>query len=875
MYNFFNTQMDYIYFLYGLAFILLGTACFSGKRDRNTIVPWVWLGVFALVHGTMEWMELLSITLYDSPKFSILRSVVMAVSFAFLAEFGRSAMRRITSRGPGIYFVPVLLAASFLGVFAGLPAFNVISRYTMALGGGMLAAVSLFIIRQQGQSREARCCLTVVSSALAVYALASGLIVPRAMFFPASLINVETFFQLTGIPIQLVRALLAVILSVAVAIIKSKSSAANDEEKPFAEIRTKYTQRAALLLLIVISLGWILTQATSNSRISVILHILTLSVLIILLAIAWSRNQQATLRIAQLQIDGYKKELDHKAAEALRESEERYRTLFEKNANPILVIDMTGDYIAGNQAALDFLEVSRAKLLNMNVLDTVPPGFEQIIDEHKPMWEKGGVVETPYYVNDRIKTLEMTINPVILSGRQVCFAMGKDVTNRKAAEQKIKFMAYHDALTNLPNRALFKDKLKLAIENASREGNMFAVLFLDLDRFKLINDTLGHNAGDEFLQVTAGRLMNCIREEDTVSRQGGDEFTILLSRIKKPQDAIAAAKKILKEVQKPVVLSSRKFQISASVGITMYPGDGEDIDTLLRNADITMYRSKASGGNIYRLYTPSMNVETMDRMELENSLRTALQRQEFELYYQPQVNLKSGRIVGMEALLRWHHPSLGLLPPMEFIPIAEETGLIISMGDWVLHTACSQAKAWQDAGYPDIRVAVNISARQFRQTDLPRRIAKFLHETKLDPKYLELEITETTVMQNLDYSIKIIGQLKNMGIRISLDDFGIGYSSLSYLKRFPSIDALKIDRSFVEDIALDAEDKSSALVSTMVILAQKLNLQVVAEGVETEEQLEFLRQHRCDEIQGFLFSKPLPVQEFEKLLNQHCHLAVS
>lgn len=875
MYNFFNTQMDYIYFLYGLAFILLGIACFSGKSDRNSIVPWVWLGIFALVHGSMEWMELLSITLQDSPGFSILRSVVMTVSFAFLAEFGRLAMRRITGRGPGKYFVPVLFTASLFGFVAGLPGFIVISRYTMALGGGMQAAVSLLILRRRGLGREARCCLAIVGSALAAYALASGLIVPKAMFFPASLINTEAFFQLTGIPIQLVRALLAVTLSIAVAIIKSKSSAANDEEKPFAEIRTKYTQWAAIMLLIVISLGWVLTQATSDSRVTAILHILTLSVLIILLAIAWSRNQQATLRIAQLQIDGYKKELNQKAAEALRESEERYRTLFEKNVNPILVIDMMGNYIAGNQAALDFFEVSHAKLLNMNVLDTVPPGFEQIIDEHKPMWEQGGVVEIPYYVNDRLKTLEMTINPVILSGRQVCFAMGKDVTNRKAAEQKIKFMAYHDTLTNLPNRAFFKDKLRLAIENASREGNMFAVLFLDLDRFKLINDTLGHNAGDEFLQVTAGRLMNCIREEDTVSRQGGDEFTILLSRIKKPQDAITAAKKILKEIQKPVVLSGKKFHISASVGITMYPDDGEDIDTLLRNADITMYSSKVSGGNIYRLYTPSMNVENMDRMELENSLRTALERNEFELYYQPQVNLKSGRIVGIEALLRWHHPSLGLLPPTEFIPIAEETGLIIPVGDWVLLTACSQARAWHDAGYPDLRVAVNISARQFRQTDISRRIAKFLQATNLDPKYLELEITETTVMQNLDYSIKIIGQLKKMGIRISLDDFGIGYSSLSYLKRFPPIDALKIDRSFVEDLALDAEDKSSALVATMIILAQKLNLQVVAEGVETQDQLEFLRQHRCDEMQGFLFSEPLPAQEFEKLLNQHRHLAVS
>lgn len=438
-----------------------------------------------------------------------------------------------------------------------------------------------------------------------------------------------------------------------------------------------------------------------------------------------------------------------------------------------------------------------------------------------------------------------------------------DLEARKRVEQSMRHMAHHDALTGLPNRALFRDRLTHAMAQADRYHQKLAVLFLDLDRFKAINDTLGHNAGDQLLKIAAERLRSCVRDCDTVARLGGDEFTVIVDDIIEVQDAAVVAQKILDTLSQPFNLHGHEVFISVSVGITLYPNDDESADNLLRNADSAMYRAKEYGRNNYQFYVADMNVKARARLMLESSLRRALDRGEFALYYQPRVDLFSGRVIGAEALLRWRHPEMGLVPPTEFIPILEETGMIIPVGDWVLRQASRQNHIWQEMGLPPIRMAVNLSARQFIQKDLAESVLRVLEGAGLLPEYLELEITEDLLIEHNQTNIITLAKLRSHGIHISIDDFGTGYSSLSYLKRLP-IDTLKIDQSFVRDIVTDPDNK--AIVSAIIAMASSLHLNVLAEGVETDEQLAFLRAQGCNEIQGFSFSHPLAAEDFEQLL---------
>ena len=439
----------------------------------------------------------------------------------------------------------------------------------------------------------------------------------------------------------------------------------------------------------------------------------------------------------------------------------------------------------------------------------------------------------------------------------------QDLEERKRVEQSIRHMAHHDALTGLPNRALFRDRLTHAMAQADRYHQILAVLFLDLDRFKAINDTLGHNVGDELLKLAAERLRSCIRDCDTVARLGGDEFTIIVDDIVEIQDAAVVAQKILDTISQPFNLHGHEVFISVSIGLTLYPNDDENADNLLRNADSAMYRAKEYGRNNYQFYVADMNVKARERLMLENQLRRALDRNEFALYYQPRVDLFSGRVIGAEALLRWRHPDMGLVPPAQFIPILEDTGMIIPVGEWVLQQAAQQNRTWQDLGLPRIRMAVNLSVRQFVQKDLAGSILAILKRVGLSPEYLELEITEDLLLEHNQTNIITLTKLRNQGIHISIDDFGTGYSSLSYLKRLP-IDTLKIDQSFLRDIENDPDNK--AITSAIIAMAGSLHLNVLAEGVETEEQLAFLRAQGCNEIQGFSFSQPLTAEEFERML---------
>lgn len=440
-----------------------------------------------------------------------------------------------------------------------------------------------------------------------------------------------------------------------------------------------------------------------------------------------------------------------------------------------------------------------------------------------------------------------------------------DVSEKRNLLHQMTHQAHHDSLTDLPNRLLFNDRLKQALAQARRNRQMVGVLFLDIDRFKLINDTLGHAMGDLLLNATSERLSSCLREEDTIARQGGDEFIIILPELLNAEDAALVARKILGVFAQPFVLEQHEVFITSSIGISLYPADGENTDTLIKHADTAMYHAKEQGRNNYQFFTDDLNSSVSERLSLENDMRKALERNEFLVYYQPQVNLSNGNIIGMEALVRWNHPVKGIISPHQFIPIAEDTGIIVPLGEWVLRQACQQNQLWINQGYPPQRVAVNLSARQFRQPNLVANITNILEETGMNPELLELEITESIAMGNADLSVNILNKLKSMSIRIAIDDFGTGFSSLSYLKRFP-ITTLKIDQTFVADIIPDTDGKE--IVAVIIMLARNLGLNVIAEGVETMEQLVYLQEHNCEEIQGYLFSKPLPESEFSKLLAQ-------
>lgn len=427
------------------------------------------------------------------------------------------------------------------------------------------------------------------------------------------------------------------------------------------------------------------------------------------------------------------------------------------------------------------------------------------------------------------------------------------------SEAQIKHMSTHDALTGLPNRVMAKDLFELAASFAAKSDFKVAVIFLDLDNFKTINDSLGHTAGDTLLRAAAQLLRDCVRDTDTLSRQGGDEFLIMMSELDDIKTVSVIVEKILGCLAVPFDISGVELSISVSMGIAMYPEDGKDFDTLLKKADTAMYQAKESGRNTYRFFTEKMNVDVTEHMRIRHGLRQALEHDEFVLHYQPQINLVSGNIVGAEALIRWNHPELGMIPPGRFIPIAEDCGLIVQMGDWVLLEACRQAATWRDAGLAEILMAVNISSVQFKNHNLEHSVIQALVDSGLDARYLELELTESILIQDGENVLKSIQRLKSLGVQLSIDDFGTGYSSLSYLKRF-AVDKLKIDQSFVRDMASDPND--AAIVQAIIQMARSLKLKTIAEGVEDEHQLAILVQQECDEVQGYYYARPMPADEF-------------
>ncbi len=457
--------------------------------------------------------------------------------------------------------------------------------------------------------------------------------------------------------------------------------------------------------------------------------------------------------------------------------------------------------------------------------------------------------------------VNMTVAPLLDQSGQTCgyLSIAADITGRKAAERQIEFLAYHDALTGLPNRLLVQDRFEQARANADRGRHKVALLFLDLDNFKTINDSLGHAVGDTLLKQIAARLGECVRDTDTVSRQGGDEFLVVLPELSDVDATAPVLVKTMERLQDPFHADGHELSTSVSIGITVYPDDGADFDTLLKKADMAMYRAKDAGRNAYRFFDEQMNVEAVEHLSMRNGLRKAVERGEFVLHYQPQIDLASGAVVGAEALIRWNHPELGMILPGRFIPVAEESGLIVPIGEWVMHEACRQGGNWTKAGLPELRISVNLSAVQFKRGNVEQMVISALEASGFDPALLELEITESILIQNVESVLDTVKRLKRLGVKLSIDDFGTGYSSLSYLKRF-AVDKLKIDQSFVRDLGVDPDDAS--IVRAIVQMARSLNLRTIAEGVETREILEHLRIFKCDEGQGYYFARPMPAEEF-------------
>ncbi len=557
------------------------------------------------------------------------------------------------------------------------------------------------------------------------------------------------------------------------------------------------------------------------------------------------------------------------AREALRASEERYRGLVDTAQDCIFTLAPDGLLTSLNPAFETMTGWSREEWLGKHFAPIVHPDemgnafelFNRVLAGETIAYELRILKKSGEYL-----TGEFTSTPLMQDGRIVNFlGVARDVTERKQAEDTIRHLAHHDALTGLPNRALFEDRLRQALAQSARSGDALAVMFLDIDRFKLVNDTMGHDSGDRLLQQVAEELGSIVREGDTVARVGGDEFTILLTGVSGKEGAVDIAERILDRLKQPRLIGSREFRVTTSIGITVYPGDGTDSETLLGNADTAMYRAKELGRDNYQLFSPAMNDTMLERLALESDLRNAVERGEFVLHYQPIIDVKSGQITAVEALIRWRHPQRGLVAPDDFIPFTEETGLIMQIGEYALREACAQTRAWQDDGFDPVRMMVNLSARQLLNAGLVKDIARILDETGLPAEFLHLEITESAVMKNIEWSGMILQQLRAMGIAVSIDDFGTGYSSLGYLKRLP-IDAVKIDRSFIRDLATDAND--NAIVTAIIAIARSLKLRVIAEGVETTEQLDFLRSHHCDAFQGFLVSAPVPPQQFVKFLTQ-------
>jgi diguanylate cyclase (GGDEF)-like protein/PAS domain S-box-containing protein len=559
--------------------------------------------------------------------------------------------------------------------------------------------------------------------------------------------------------------------------------------------------------------------------------------------------------------------------EQLRESERRAASTLELAAVGIAHVDDAGRFQYVNPQLCRMLGYTENELIGMSVADVSHPDDAHMTDEVRENLRGGEIdsfkIEKRYLRKDG-STLWVNLTVAVKrdrhGNRMHDVSIVEDISGRKTAEERVHYLATHDGLTGLPNRTMFAELLSLSVQTAKRHGSLCAVLFIDLDRFKIINDSLGHEAGDVLLREVASRLRGCVRGSDVVARLGGDEFVVLLQDVNDQAQVSAVARSMLSAAMRPVVILGQECRVTASIGICVHPSEGQDDDALMKNADMAMYIAKEEGKNNYQFYSPALHAGAAGRLALEASLRRGLERQEFTLHYQAKVNFRSGEITGVEALLRWNSEELGAVSPTQFIPVAEDTGMIIPIGRWVLRTACAQNAAWLRDGLSPVRVSVNLSMLQLNDKDLISDIKAALHDAGLPPELLELEMTESMIMHNAENAIRVLGEIKALGVRLAIDDFGTGYSSLAHLKRFP-VDTLKVDRSFIREVERNPEDR--AITEAIIAMGKTLSLTIVAEGVETPEQQAFLSQRACDEMQGYYFSTPVVPEDFAALLRRH------
>jgi diguanylate cyclase (GGDEF)-like protein/PAS domain S-box-containing protein len=583
-----------------------------------------------------------------------------------------------------------------------------------------------------------------------------------------------------------------------------------------------------------------------------------LAVALLLLSWNWLLRRQVAHKTRSLS----------RALDELAESEGRFRTIFDHVNDAIFIHHAeTGRLLMVNQRMRDMYGMGDVPVERINV-EMCSEGVSPYGAGEAQAWLRAAAAGQPQQFDWHARRMDGGLFWVEVAMRLACFSDGqnrllvvvRDITERKNALERLEFLAHHDPLTELPNRLLLHDRVDQAIALAEREGRRVAVMFLDLDQFKAVNDSLGHAAGDRLLKDVAWRLRQCVRESDTIARLGGDEFVIVLNNVRDTDGVVEVAEKIHKSVAPPITIDGQEITSTLSMGIALFPEDGRDFDTLMKKADAAMYHAKESGRSTYRFFAARMNADAVAHLALRSGLHRALERGEFQLYFQPQVSLAGGAVVGAEALIRWNHPERGLVSPAEFIPVAEDSGLIVPMGDWVLRQACRQAALWQAGGHA-LTMAVNLSALQFRRGDLERAVREALEESGLPPQSLELELTESIMIQDHEAVMDMTRRLGALGVQLSIDDFGTGYSSMAYLKRF-AVDKLKIDQSFVRDVHTDADN--AAITRAIIQMAHSLKLEVIAEGVEDQEVVEFLRDHGCDLAQGFLYGRPMTAQRFEK-----------
>jgi diguanylate cyclase (GGDEF)-like protein/PAS domain S-box-containing protein len=997
-------QLDYVFFFYGLAFILLAPICVNLHYMKEKSLPWIWLGLFAILHGIGEWLDMLTLSLGDTTLYSYVRTGILALSFLILFVFGCKGLFK--KRRKLIWCCcPALLAVfSMGGYLTGGLEFNAVARYSLGLVGGLLSAMALFRASKAGGN--VKLSLSFAALFMALYAFASGAIVPAAHFFPASIVNYASFASTTGVPIQLVRGILVILICISFWIYHKQISELTNLSQ---NGKNNFGYQLCITLLVIVSAGWVctdlfgrhtesderrdklhqaeiaaaaidpkcidyVTEAPSGSNGNIRLHNQLLNIL--------KTNSQIN-RLYLMPLSGEKvfesvpnggSGVYNTAGKHVRSPKEIFKTFAAEKA---IVTDPYRDENRISQSifatirdpgsgrtiavlGLDFKAndlpfiIARHRLMPICITwliamlfisyyvlrqrawessKTIAINEQRLLEAqsmaHLGSWEydldnnkeyrsaefnrilglqdeKSGIIRDSvfdyihqddrrhvkekiadslkrgmsYEVDYRIIRPDGTERFVHSQGKVLAHGNGKttkfigtimDITEAKEAEEKIIDLAYTDHLTGLPNRLLFLDRCEQAIAIAKRNGTQMALLFFDLDRFKDVNDTLGHHAGDLLLKAVSGRILKTIRSSSTLARLGGDEFALLCASIAYPQDAGVVANKIIELFHQPFEIEGKTIFSSASIGIVIYPDDGSDSSNLLKNADLAMYAAKERGRNAFNFFSDKMNLKVQERATIEEGLRKAMQSDQLLLHYQPQVELGSGRVFGAEALCRWLHPVLGFIAPDKFIPVAEQTGLIRHIGDWVLKTACRQCNEWHLNGFP-LSIAVNVSIYQLRFSDFPERVKEALDEAGLPPEYLELEITESLLMNNAEESMVMLNRLKSIGVRIAIDDFGTGYSSLSYLNKF-SLDRIKIDKSFIGEITL--RDDSASIVRAIVAIGHSLGLKVIAEGIETEEEQEMLLRFSCDEAQGYHYSKPIPAFDIGRLIYSNMPLGKS